>query len=278
MAKARFWFLNPIDAIDAEAYAGPLLGSVVKDYEDPQSRWFPGPGRMFPADREERPPMELSSVQLQRAYGRERTLGGGLTSLVDVQRSRTDAQTITLNTAKKMTYRRLSDAQQVFDDLRQDTVFLEKVRPWCKSALRTASACMIVGLLIFDDTDIDAAEEEIIEWREKTTLPLARAAITGLGVPTMGIGDLTQSCSIGRGGSSGLQGRFDGAKIVGLEYRWIHGSIISRDLSQAEKGPTGAPSMLLSGDENKEADGLDMHFGEGGDDWPSVLLQPRSVV
>ena len=278
MAKARFWFLNPIEAIDAEAYAGPLFGSVVKDYKDPQSKWFPGRGKMFPANREERLPIELSSVQLQRAYGHERTLGVGLTSLADVQRSKTDTQTITLKTAKKMTYRRLLDEEQVFDDLRRDAEFLETIRPRCTSRLRTASACMIIGLLIFDGADIDAAEEDIIEWREKTTLPLASAGTSALGVPPMDIGDPTQSYSIGRGGSSGLRGRFVGAKIAGLEYRWIHRSMVSRDLSKADIGPTGASSMLLSGADNKEADEFDLHFGEGGDDWPSILLDLRSVA
>ena len=76
---------------------------------------------------------------------------------------------------------------------------------------------MIVGLLILDDADIDAVEEEVTEWRAKATAPVVSAATASAGRPSTDTGDPTLSCSIGRDGSSDLQGRFKGAKILGLE-------------------------------------------------------------
>ena len=88
--------------------------------------------------------------------------GGGLEDVLAANLSKGANRKLFIN-VKATEYRRIENEQAILASLERQEAFRANTAKWFKTRLRRKTACMIVGLLLCEDPQINELEEEVEE-------------------------------------------------------------------------------------------------------------------
>ncbi|KAI0439347.1 hypothetical protein F4803DRAFT_531395 [Xylaria telfairii] len=163
-------------------------------------------------------------------------------------------------TGKLLRYKRLQQQAQFWSQLKTDKAVIDAVPGWI-SLLNTWPPCLVVGIMMAEDVELDFTGASERQHQGEVEAPLATIALAATGIPLGPLGDLgvgNPQMAVGSGsrvatvfGSSAAR-----SNIVALELRIVTTALLRRrELALKEGGPKVDSGRLAGGDEDSESEG-----------------------
>ena len=277
--RPQFYFLPSYGFPDA-SNVDSLLGSIAKNFMNPLGPRFPDPRDVSWSVPKACHETEVSQLEVSAVALRPNEYAGGLQQVLGASIALSEKRVLNISHAEQLRYLRLDDEDKVFTSLTQRPEFPDQTGKWFKSRLSSASACMIVGLLVCQDAMIQDIKGTNKKFHIAGTIPVVTAATAEFTGLPISIGDPHVSFTTAAERSSALKGFHKASKIIGLEYLWIHRNPLRKGPSMANRGP--ATKLQLSGsdddidsdeeDENdSEMDSSQLRLAEASESWLNSL-------
>lgn len=246
-------------------YEGSMLGAFVKDYADPAAdATVPGLGDGSHVATYEWKTFggKFSDFVVNNYQEDRRDASAVLESLAGVRFSGETSDAVHLS-GKFIRYRRLRDVPAFFAKVRNDEEVKSRVPNWIKLSdvvKRDVSVCLVVGVMICEDVDVEWGTETRTDVGGNIQVPLDKIVLA-VGVPNP-LGGGTGNPQIGGSTSQRVGSLFKAhsgeSRIFALQLRSItKGYIIkNKELIMRSNGPSVDRGRVVEDDERRDDGGI----------------------
>jgi hypothetical protein len=160
---------------------------------------------------------------------------------------------------KLIRYKRLQQHGRFWAQLKADKSVREEVPGWI-SVFNTWPPCLVVGIMMAEDVELDFSGAETRERQGKIELPLATIALAAAGAPASALGEskggnLQAEAGAGREVARVFKAKVERSSIFALELRIITTALLRRqELAMKEGGPKVDPGRVAGHDEGSESE------------------------
>ncbi|KAJ4370042.1 hypothetical protein N0V83_005806 [Neocucurbitaria cava] len=246
--------------LDAAKYESKILGAVVRQPLKPTNDYLPeNPLQYNDFDLVE-PSEPLTDFVLENSNIKAAHASAKLSSIGSFSFKGETTESIKL-AGKLIRYKRLQQHSQFWSKLKEDKAVGAKIPTWVADA-KTWPPCLVVGIMIAEDVDLDFGGASQREKTGGVELPLAKIAMaaTGAPVPT-DVGDLQLDAGKTRGHASVFKAKAAKSNIFALELQIVAvtKSLFKskRQLVLSDDGPEVDTGRLAGiGDDDSEDEAL----------------------
>ncbi|KAL6408086.1 hypothetical protein AUP68_08459 [Ilyonectria robusta] len=158
---------------------------------------------------------------------------------------------------KLIRYKRLQQHGRFWTQLKADRAIRDEVPGWI-SLFNTWPPCLVVGVMMAEDVELDFSGAATREYKGQIELPLATIALAAAGAPAgLTGGSIVGNAQAGAGASRELatvfKAKTEQSNIFALELRIVTTALLRRqELALKEDGPTVDPGRLAGDDDAPE--------------------------
>ncbi|KAL8658842.1 MAG: hypothetical protein Q9202_007407 [Teloschistes flavicans] len=226
-------------------FKAPWTGSAPKNVSNLTEGFLEGHNKDFKLEKQTSKNVSLK-MRLQGLLGIN--LIGSLDSCLDLE-------------GKKIMFKLLRDPDLVFDKLKKESEVQRRVPGWIK--IFGPPACLVTGLLMYEDTLLTATQSEKSEASLEGEIPTAQLAT---GTP-LAVSNIKAEAEMNHGNSGYFQGHSSDRKIFALGLQVVTTGLIHRErLRLKDEAPQMPNERQLAG----ETDGAD-EASEDDDSGPELV-------
>lgn len=239
----EFVILKKTAWLAAAEYENKILGCITRQPLRPTVDFLP----YSPLQYNDYPLEEgtLENFSISNSNKRSREVSTSLQSLTSFAFKGSTEDAVHL-TSRRVRYRRLTQHSQFWERLRTDADVTRIVPGWI-SLLNTWPPCLVVGIMIAADADLEVTGAASRGLSASLGLPLAAAALGGIPI---GVGDPQVGFGVGARAGRVFQASVPDERIFALELRIVTTPMLrKRELVLKEGGPKFRPGRLAGNDD-----------------------------
>ncbi|ETS84478.1 hypothetical protein PFICI_02503 [Pestalotiopsis fici W106-1] len=248
--------------LDAAKFEDKILGAIVRYPFKPTNEYLPdSPLRYNKNDLVEGC---FTNFLHDNTETKSRDASAALESLVGFKWQGSKEEIVRLQ-GKLLRVKRLQQHAQFWSQLKTDEAVRNAVPDWI-SLLNTWPPCLVVGVMIAEDVELDFSGARERRREGVIEAPVATVALTAAGVPSalLGVDVGNPQVSVGSGGKTATVFRASSAQrsIFALELRIVTTAFLRRrELALKEDGPKVYSGRLADGEQNWDSEDSDGAVG-----------------
>jgi hypothetical protein len=252
----EFVILKHAAWLDAAKYEAQILGSIIRYPLKPTNDFVPENPLQYNNERGFVEPAEpLTDFVLENTNTTTDHAEATLSSLARLSFKGETNESVKL-AGKLIRYKQLQQHSKFWDGLKADKAVSDVVPGWVADA-KTWPPCLVVGIMIAEDVEIDYLGAEKREKDGKVELPLAKIAAAATGMPVPNVGNLGAGAGATREFTTVFKAKAAKSNIFALELRIVAATkewLRKRKLTLGEDGPGFDSGRLAGGGDDSDSD------------------------